>query len=202
MTIRQFLHDCGAALFSEANYYYLKRLFERFCQSFGVGHAVACLVIMMAVYGITFICLGKTAAKSRLLHSRTLSAVVLVAYSYLLVLYTVVFRPVYEKPQYRLELFWSYKRAVEGSSYLFFEIVLNYFLLMPVGFLLPIIKQRRPFRCTVTAGFLFSLSIEFLQLVLRRGLFELDDIMGNVMGCMMGYGAYHLIRYARMYVGK
>ena len=35
-------------------------------------------------------------------------------------------------------------------------------------------------------GIVVSFGIEILQLVLKRGLFELDDIINNSLGCMMG----------------
>jgi glycopeptide antibiotics resistance protein len=37
-------------------------------------------------------------------------------------------------------------------------------------------------------GFLTSLSIELLQLVLKRGLFEFDDMFHNTFGVILGYG--------------
>ena len=36
-------------------------------------------------------------------------------------------------------------------------------------------------------GLCFSLLIELLQLFLKRGLTEFDDVVHNVVGCMIGY---------------
>ena len=67
------------------------------------------------------------------------------------------------------------------------EILLNLVLLLPVGVLLPIML-RRPvsWRQGLCVGVVLSLAIELGQLVTRRGLFELDDIIHNSVGCMMG----------------
>jgi glycopeptide antibiotics resistance protein len=74
-------------------------------------------------------------------------------------------------------------------------------MLVPEGVLLPIVlnaeknndKQENA-RATgrlcevVLLGFLTSLSIELLQLVLKRGLFEFDDMFHNTFGVILGYG--------------
>lgn len=44
-------------------------------------------------------------------------------------------------------------------------------------------------------GFSFSVCIEFLQLVWKRGTCEFDDIFHNTLGCMIGYGIYKGIEY-------
>ena len=35
-----------------------------------------------------------------------------------------------------------------------------------------------------------SVMIELLQLIFKRGLCEVDDVIHNVLGCMVGYGVY------------
>ncbi len=43
---------------------------------------------------------------------------------------------------------------------------------------------------TASVGFLFSVFIEVSQLVLHRGLFELDDMINNTFGCVLGYALF------------
>ena len=40
------------------------------------------------------------------------------------------------------------------------------------------------------SGFLFSDTKEVIQFVLRRGLFEFDDIIGNTFGVLIGVSIY------------
>ncbi|MCM1048296.1 MAG: VanZ family protein [Clostridiales bacterium] len=64
----------------------------------------------------------------------------------------------------------------------------NILLMIPLGILLYILW--RPFRkigWSLLAGFLFSLSIECIQLYTLRGKFETDDIMNNVFGTLIGF---------------
>ena len=39
-----------------------------------------------------------------------------------------------------------------------------------------------------------SVTIESLQFFLMRGFSEVDDVIHNTLGCMIGYGIYSLIR--------
>lgn len=70
--------------------------------------------------------------------------------------------------------------------------ILNIIMLTPLGFLLPLIwKKYRVISKTVIAGFLFSLSIELGQLFNRRST-EIDDILMNVLGAILGFGIWLL----------
>ena len=83
----------------------------------------------------------------------------------------------------RVELvpFWSY-----SHTELRMEIVLNYILFIPFGFLLYLCFGKKYVLRVVIAGFLLSTSIELIQLIFRIGLFEFDDIIGNTIGCFIG----------------
>ena len=96
-----------------------------------------------------------------------------------------------------LHLFWSYRA---GSSELLKENILNVFLLMPVGVLLPCVGAG--FGQTVLFGSLWSLMIETLQLITQRGLFELDDIFHNTVGVVVGYLIYLLLRWVLQLIRK
>lgn len=68
------------------------------------------------------------------------------------------------------------------------EVILNVFLLMPAGFLLSfVIAQPNKYLFGLLFGIAISSTIEILQLVWRRGLFEFDDIFHNGLGCLVGY---------------
>lgn len=178
------------ALFTESNYYYLKRLFVRFFQNFNIKHLSVCLIIAGIAYLLVLILQKKK--NSRWFSGRALASALLAAYYYLIILYTIVFRPVYATPRYHLELFWSYQKVINGSGYLIYEIVLNYILLLPVGLLFPI-ASRRGFCFTIAVGLFTSAGIECSQLFFRRGLFEFDDIIGNVFGVALGYLGYKIV---------
>ena len=60
-----------------------------------------------------------------------------------------------------------------------------------LGVMLPLgIKWFQKFWKTYLAGFGGSLLIEIFQLVCDKGMFECDDILGNTIGTMIGYGLF------------
>lgn len=96
--------------------------------------------------------------------------------------------------QYRLQPFWSYREVFRaGRIDLLVENFLNVLLLLPIGILFPALSRKIKFRHTVALTAVISYTIEFSQLFLRRGLFELvDDPFHNVMGAVVGYCIYYV----------
>ena len=97
--------------------------------------------------------------------------------------------------RYNLELFWSYNDYnAAGGWKMGKEVVNNILMLLPFGILCPLLldasgKEGKSHR-TILYAFLLSLTIELLQLVTKRGLFEFDDIYHNTMGAVGGYYIY------------
>lgn len=67
----------------------------------------------------------------------------------------------------------------------------NVVVFMPFGMFLPWIWRRfRNFADTFLAAFLFSMSIEIFQLFSAFGAFDVDDILLNCAGSIVGYLIY------------
>lgn len=67
------------------------------------------------------------------------------------------------------------------------ERILNIFLFLPFGFLLPVIWERfRTLLPTALAGFAFSLVIELSQLFTYR-VTDVNDLIGNTLGTVLGF---------------
>ncbi len=78
------------------------------------------------------------------------------------------------------------------------QVYMNVLLFVPMGYLLPYIFPW--FRAKVTfrpaaACFLTSLFIENLQLVTRRGMYDLDDLVSNTMGGFLGQVLFISVAY-------
>lgn len=52
------------------------------------------------------------------------------------------------------------------------------------------------------AAFILILSAEVVQLISRRGVFDIDDLLLNMLGSIMGYGIYKLYLYCISIGGK
>ena len=62
-------------------------------------------------------------------------------------------------------------------------------MFVPLGVISPLIFVKcRKFWVTYFVGFLSTVFLELIQLVTGRGIFELDDIFNNTLGCIIGYG--------------
>ncbi|MGF6989630.1 glycopeptide antibiotics resistance protein [Lachnospiraceae bacterium PM6-15] len=68
---------------------------------------------------------------------------------------------------------------------------LNIFMFVPLGFLLPFIWRNMDFLKVLLTGFSFSLFIELSQLLNRR-VTDIDDLIANTLGCIIGYCIYTL----------
>ncbi len=64
----------------------------------------------------------------------------------------------------------------------------NVLAFAPFGFLLPIVsKQNRAFFIVALYSFEFSLFIELIQLSFQVGTFDVDDLLMNTIGGVLGY---------------
>ena len=83
----------------------------------------------------------------------------------------------------RVELvpFWSYSHPE-----LRMEIVLNYMLFIPLGVLLYLCFGEKLGLRVVIAGLLLSAFIDLIQITFKIGVFEIEDMMGNTVGCFIG----------------
>lgn len=74
------------------------------------------------------------------------------------------------------------------------QIVLNVFMMIPFGFLLPMIKKQNALSC-IARTFIFSLSIELLQpLINGFRAADITDIITNSVGGTIGYLLYLLFK--------
>ncbi|MGN0242439.1 MAG: VanZ family protein [Lachnospiraceae bacterium] len=103
----------------------------------------------------------------------------------------------YQDYHYNLELFHSIKLFWYGRQYLSFEDwVVNLFgnclAFTPFGFYLPMIRKKFNVFQAVFATFLFSFSIETIQLVTKVGVFDVDDLFLNTVGGLLGYLVFEI----------
>ena len=89
--------------------------------------------------------------------------------------------------------FWSY-RLLPGSLYFQRQVMNNILLFVPVGTFL---YNLRPKSSTFYFPFLVSLGVEVLQFMTGRGLFEIDDLISNTLGGLIGCAAVLLWESAR-----
>ena len=79
------------------------------------------------------------------------------------------------------------------------HLLLNVAMFIPLGFLLPFVCPRKlaRLRFAIPVGLLFSVMIESVQLLLKKGQCDVDDVIANTLGAVVGLALYML--YERLF---
>lgn len=169
-------------------WYYLWRLLN------GVPLVVYEGLLLIFIIGTVFV----VALKGRHF-GRYVAFLLIIEYIILIFCSTVVFRYATAFDKCKFTLFWSYDKPE-----LIKENIMNVLVFVPIGFLMGCAIKEIKWWQVLIIGVSVSFSIELLQLVLKRGYSELDDMMHNVIGCMIGYGMLSFVKYGydRIYKGR
>lgn len=144
------------------------------------------VLLSLSIIGTAFLIAlcGKKAA-------RYIIQLLLVEYVFLIYGLTVIFRNVKPNVRHFLKPFWSYISFLQGNDALLYEIIMNVVLFIPIGFLwgTQVSKGLREQQWLITflLGIGLSLGIELMQLVFKKGSFEVDDLINNTLGCLIGF---------------
>lgn len=82
----------------------------------------------------------------------------------------------------------------EPSTHIAIENLLgNIFAFSPLGFFLPLLfKSCKRLKISILISLCVSLFIEIVQLIFYLGTCDIDDLILNVLGSLLGYGVYCL----------
>jgi glycopeptide antibiotics resistance protein len=86
-------------------------------------------------------------------------------------------------------------------------LIYNIIAFMPLGFLLPLIWDRaKNWRVVLLGGLMVSLTFEVVQIITLLGTGDIDDVILNVMGTLIGYIVFLIVwkisrLVAQYYVG-
>lgn len=116
--------------------------------------------------------------------------------------YSNNFRSPMQKLSYNMIPFKTISNYVNHREVLAFDIwainlLGNIAAFMPLGFLLAVAFRKLKGVQLLTASFAFIFTAELLQLVTRRGVFDVDDILLNILGSCLGYGIFKLLNWIK-----
>lgn len=109
----------------------------------------------------------------------------LLSYIFLVFSSTVLSRQSFNEYRYELMPFASLYAWYKGHTYAPIADIYNVIMFYPIGLLLAVLMPQKMQRL-LRIGVGMSLLIEFLQLILQRGMFEVDDIILNTLGTLLG----------------
>jgi len=75
------------------------------------------------------------------------------------------------------------------------NLVGNIALLVPIGFLVPFVYPNTTWKKSAALGVVAGLSIEVMQTVLRVGIFDIDDVILNALGVVIGYATFAVLAH-------
>ncbi len=137
-------------------------------------------IITFAAYG-----LAKSKLKPRIF--RTVSIVTLAVY-----LAAILFITVFSR-QPVSEIRWNVIPLLNFDFYI--QFLPNVLVFIPVGFLLDAVLPRCKMVYTILIGIGISLCIEFVQLFVHVGICDIDDLIANSLGCVLGVFSACLLKH-------
>lgn len=151
------------------------------------------VIVLAALYILLRVISRKVPYKDRNFTGRKLF-VIYIAYIYCFIVISITYlsREPGSRDSLDLKLFSTFSSRLEYNIYP----IENIILFIPFGFLLPLLwnKFYHPL-CCMAAGFIFSLTIEISQHLTKRGFLQIDDMMTNTIGTLMGCLIAMLCRY-------
>lgn len=99
--------------------------------------------------------------------------------------------------------FWCYQTGM--YKYFILNFVMNIVAFIPFGFFLPFLSYsagKKRFSYVILCAFSFTLLIEFIQLILKVGTFDVDDILLNTIGGLLGFILYEFAQLFRIIIRK
>jgi len=73
------------------------------------------------------------------------------------------------------------------------NIIGNIVLLVPIGFLVPFVYRNMTWKKSIILAVAAGLTIEGMQALLHVGIFDIDDIILNGLGVMVGYWVFTML---------
>ena len=81
---------------------------------------------------------------------------------------------------------------------LLINLIGNFAMFIPTGVMAPLIyKNCNSFKKVALTGFFISVAIEIIQLPFAVRASDVDDLILNTLGCVVGYGIYAMVRWIR-----
>jgi glycopeptide antibiotics resistance protein len=65
---------------------------------------------------------------------------------------------------------------------------------MPIGLLAPLVVRSISWQKALVLGVVTGLTFEVMEVVFRVGIFDVDDILLNAFGVMLGYGVFVMFK--------
>ena len=120
---------------------------------------------------------------------RQASFCLLIGYVFLVLCTTVIFREETFEKRYNLYPLLSYMMLYNN---LLAQIIMNIVMFIPIGFFAGGALKKKHVWKAIEIGIALSLFIEITQLITTRGVCNIDDVIHNTLGCIIGFSCFVL----------
>ena len=100
-----------------------------------------------------------------------------------------------------IKRFWNYRRQL-GIFATATNLLGNVLIFLPFGFFMAMASKYRSFLSTLVYSFALSLTVEISQLFMKVGCFDVDDLLLNTIGGMIGFLAFSICNVMRRNYAK
>ena len=100
-----------------------------------------------------------------------------------------------------IKRFWNYREQL-GMFATLTNLLGNVLIFLPFGFFMPMASKHRSFLNTSFYSLALSLTVEISQLFLKVGCFDVDDLLLNTIGGMLGYITFTVCNMIRRHHDK
>lgn len=147
----------------------------------------------------------KRITRSLIDNQQKIRLVVFISYCFFIIYYTLLCRKVGENHRADLRFMWAYREMIIGHPEWKEDVgynLKNILFFAPFGFWFPSfgtlrllqIFRGRSWLLILLAGMIFSFFIEITQYIICCGLCELDDVLCNGFGSLIGFWLYLAVR--------
>ena len=100
-----------------------------------------------------------------------------------------------------IKRFWNYREQL-GAFATVTNLFGNVLIFLPFGFFMPMASKHRSFLSTSFYSLALSLIVEISQLFMKVGCFDVDDLLLNTIGGMLGYIVFSICNVTRRNYAK
>ena len=149
--------------------------------------AFVTIALMICISALMYRFLNEKYKKKILTKQSKIAGWLLITYSEILLYLTVLGRRSLDYYRYNFDFGYSYQEVfVLGDNTLASQILINILMFIPIGILCCFVLTKKVLIKSIQYGETLSFIIEVLQLVLRRGYCEFDDLISNLLGTLIG----------------
>lgn len=181
--------------------FYLEKIWKWYVfyfEGIAISYKIIIVLLTLAMGIGLFVCVSR----KRLSFQKAIVMEILFCYLLFVLMSTVFAREDANVCQANIDIIHTYRYKLQYNIDTQFELLLNVLLLLPFGVLFPYIVKTKKVAYTLGGGFLVCMLIEGLQFVLKKGTFELTDIINNSLGVLLGYLIYIFVRKSKCVIVK